>query len=133
MKRTLLMSCLLLATAATSAQTKIYRCGPDGRELTQKPCADGQKVDLRTGAAPTPADVKAAQDVAERDAKLARQLEQERQAREAQKPAPAAVIHAGGTPASAASAPKHKAKSKKKQVADSDKDFVAAAPVKKKP
>jgi len=132
MKRTLLMSCLLLATAATSAQTRIYRCGPDGRELTQKPCADGQKVDLRTGAAPTPADVKAAQDVAERDAKLARQLEQERQAREAQKPAPAAVIHAGGTPASAASAPKHKAKSKKKQTAKSE-DFVAAAPVKKKP
>jgi hypothetical protein len=131
MKRALLMSCLLLATAA-SAQTKIYRCGPDGRELTQKPCADGQKVDLRTGAAPpTPADVKAARDVAERDAKLARQLEQERHAREAQKPAPAAVIHGGGMPASAASAPKHKSKSKKKQVADSDKDFVAAAPLKK--
>ncbi|HEY2978210.1 MAG TPA: hypothetical protein VGJ35_09580 [Burkholderiaceae bacterium] len=131
MKRALLMSCLLLATAA-SAQTKIYRCGPDGRELTQKPCTDGQKVDLRTGAAPTPADVKAAQDVAERDAKLARQLERERQAREAQKPAPAAVIHAGGTPASAASAPSHKAKSKKKQAAKSE-DFVAAAPVKKTP
>jgi len=70
--------------------------------------------------------------VAERDAKLARQLERERQAREAQKPAPAAVIHAGGTPASAASAPRHKAKSKKKQAAKSE-DFVAAAPVKKTP
>jgi hypothetical protein len=131
MKRALWMSGLLLAMAAASAQTKIYRCGPDGRELTQKPCADGQKVDLRTGAAPAPADVKAAQDVAERDAKLARQLEQERHTREAQKPAPAAVIHGSGMPASAASAPKHKSKNKKKQVADSDKDFVAAAPVKK--
>ena len=133
MKRILLTTCLLLAASAASAQTKIYRCGPEGRELTQKPCADGQKVDLRTGSTPTPADVKAAQDVAERDAKLARQLEQERHAREAQKPAPAAAIHAGGEPASAASAPKHKSKSRKKQAAKDEKDFVAAAPVKKKP
>jgi hypothetical protein len=118
MKRTVLLTALLLLAATAMAQPKIYRCGPDGRELTQKPCSDGQKIDLRTGRTPSAADVAAARDVAERDAKLAQQLERERHAREAQAVPKAAAIHARGeppgTPASAASAAKGKSKKKPK-------------------
>ena len=88
MTRTLFTVCLLLASTA-QAQTKIYRCGPDGRELTQKPCSDGQQVDPRTGAAAVPASAKATQP-------------------EAQKPHATPLIRAVPAAGSAPSAPQHK-------------------------
>jgi hypothetical protein len=109
MRRALPLLMLVLAAAAQS-QT-IYRCGPEGRELTQKPCADGKKVDLRAPA-PSEADAAAARDVAERDARLAQQLQRERQAREAQATTKAASLGAAQPASAASSAAKGKKKGK---------------------
>ena len=126
MKRIALLSLWGLLIGAVQAQT-LYRCGPEGRELSQKPCADGQRIDY-AAREPTPAEQAAARDVAARDARLADQLQRERQAREAQPRPPAIVIHAGGQAASAASAPPHTKKKKKTKHKPASDGFITVAP-----
>ena len=67
-------------TIANSADQTVWRCGPDGRSYESQPCKDGRAIEL-PGARP-PADVLAAQRVAEADQRLAQQLRDERLQRE---------------------------------------------------
>lgn len=73
---------LLLAAAATAgADDRVYRCGPDGREYSQAPCAGGAVVDA---ADPRTADQRReAKSASARDARMAQDLIQERRARDA--------------------------------------------------
>lgn len=108
-----LLTLALMAGGSAAAQTEtrsaqIWRCGPEGRELRDAPCPEaaqrpGQRLDYEQ---PSAAQRGEARQVAERDARLARQLERERLAREAQAPRAAAGIHGRGRPPEpAASAP----------------------------
>jgi hypothetical protein len=108
-----LLTITLMAGGSAAAQTEtrstqIWRCGPEGRELRDAPCPEatqrpGQRLDYEQ---PSAAQRSEARQVAERDARLARQLERERLAREAQAPRGAAGIHGRGRPPElAASAP----------------------------
>lgn len=66
-------------TPAAFAQDVVWRCGPEGRSYSAQPCADG-----RTVAVADPRDEvqrAQAQEVAERERRLARQLGQERRQR----------------------------------------------------
>jgi hypothetical protein len=95
-----LPSILLLAaglhTAVHASAQTVWRCGPDGRSYESQPCKDGRAVEL-PGARPE-ADVLAAQQVAAADQRLARQLREERLARErellARGPGPAGLARA---------------------------------------
>jgi hypothetical protein len=110
--------CLLVATAlagclaaAHAAPQKIYRCGPDGRVLSQTPCKDGVDA-TRPVAQPTSDQREAARRAADTDKRLADQLARERRERDA---AAAGQRAAGFETApkpvsSAASAPKPKGK-----------------------
>ena len=69
-----------LPRVAVAASQGVWRCGPDGRSYESQPCKDGRAIEL-PGARP-PADVLAAQRVAEADRRLARQLRDERLQRE---------------------------------------------------
>ena len=104
---------LLLASAAGMAATTVYRCGQDGREYSQAPCADGQTLNVDD--ARSAEQRQQAQDAARREAKLGEQLTGDRLAREsaasrqgaagiAAKPRPVPA------PARHASAPEHKRK-----------------------
>lgn len=70
----------LLSCAAASAQERVYRCGPDGREYSQQPCAAGAAVDVAD--ARTAAQHRDALRVAARDIQLAKALTKERQQRD---------------------------------------------------
>ena len=82
--------CLMLGAAAlaqtTTQTTKVYRCGPEGKDLRDSPCP----ADPRAAAsavnfdAPSSADQAAARAHAQTDAKLAAQMERERQTAEAE-------------------------------------------------
>lgn len=69
-----------LHAGAQASNLTVWRCGPDGRSYESQPCKDGRALDL-PGARPE-ADVRAAQQVAAADQRLARQLREERLARE---------------------------------------------------
>ena len=69
-----------LPRVAVAASQGVWRCGPDGRSYESQPCKNGRAIEL-PGARP-PADVLAAQRVAEADQRLARQLSDERLQRE---------------------------------------------------
>ena len=71
----------LLPTLPASAQS-LWRCGPDGRTFTDRPCADGQA--LTGAAAPSLQAAAEAQAVAARERAALRTLAAERQARHAQ-------------------------------------------------
>lgn len=75
------------ATTASAQPQKIYRCGPDGRELSQQPCRDAKPAAAAPAAAPAPSpnesDRAAATERARRDAQLAEQMQREREAKEA--------------------------------------------------
>jgi predicted dienelactone hydrolase len=75
----LLLTASLQAGAQATTQT-VWRCGPDGRSYESQPCKDGRAIELP--GARTPADVLAAQRVAEADRRLAQQLRDERLERE---------------------------------------------------
>ena len=75
----LLLAAALHNTALATDQT-VWRCGPDGRSYESQPCKGGRAVEL-PGARP-PADVLAAQRVAQADQRLAQQLRDERVQRE---------------------------------------------------
>lgn len=83
MRVPLLLTALGLATATAHAappQT-VYRCGPDGRVYSQTPCADGKPVTIDDPRSAS--QQQAAREAAERDARLAKQLAEERRQREA--------------------------------------------------
>jgi hypothetical protein len=73
---------VLLIAGPLNAQT-VWRCGPEGRTYSDRPCTDGSTVahtDKRSDA-----EVRAAREVVARDQALARELH--RQNREAEKDA----------------------------------------------
>jgi hypothetical protein len=119
---------LLVGLAHTATAQTVYRCGPDGREYSQAPCAQGQAVDVSD---PRSAEQQAAAQKRARDDEAAgRTMERERRAREAA----AAPSQAGSfsrpvaaTSAKSASPPARK-KAKKKKHQDAEGDFKAVAP-----
>ncbi len=83
MKPLLVLMLLLAAglhTAAHATSQTVWRCGPEGRSYESQPCKDGRAIEL-PGARPE-AEVLAAQRVAAAEQGLARQLRNERLARE---------------------------------------------------
>jgi len=95
---------LALATGVALGQSQqVYRCGPDGRELSQQPCGVGQSTPLPS---PSAAERAAATERVRREAQLADGMERERLAREqAQTKANAHAINIGPAPATAATSP----------------------------
>lgn len=83
---------LVLAMGMASAQT-VYRCGPDGRQFSQQPCAGGAAVDLKVDR-PDESERQRAKDLADRDRALGERLEAERLQREEREQRSSAV--AGG-------------------------------------
>lgn len=139
MIRTALLVTLLCIGCVVDAATTIYRCGPGGREYSQRPCAEGtilEGTDGRTGAQRA-----AAARAVEQEKRKAAELERERLAEERlrkvvppiginglARPGDAAASAAEGTATKSLSG---KVKSKAKQPKES-KDFVAVEPVVKK-
>ncbi len=82
--------CILLSMATAGAHAQgVWRCGADGKQFSDKPCAQGralESLDARPAS-----DLAAAQDAAQREKALAAQLAQERQQREAQAPLAAGI------------------------------------------
>ncbi|MDO8418874.1 MAG: hypothetical protein Q7S90_02465 [Rubrivivax sp.] len=70
-------------TLLTAQAQAVWRCGPDGRTFSDRPCADGQPLQ-RAELADTrsAAQVQAAQEVVARERRLAENLRQERLERE---------------------------------------------------
>ena len=134
MKRAALVLMLCGAATLADAVTTIYRCGPGGREYSQRPCTDGSVVEGTDGR--TAAQRAAAVRVAEQEKRKAAELERERRTEEAKKVPPASEINGLARPAdAAASAPeasKKKASKDKSKDAKEPKDFVAVEPVTKK-
>ena len=134
MKRT--TAVLLLAGAATlaDAATTIYRCGPGGREFSQRPCTDGTIVEGTDGR--TAAERAAAVRIVEQEKRKAAELERERRAQESKnKVTPAVGINGLARPADDAASAAEGKGSKKKPVhvkVKPNKDFVAVEPVAKK-
>ena len=104
---------LLLATGCAQAQT-IWRCGPDGENYSQTPCAEGHA--LTTSTQRPASDLAQAKDLARSDKALAAQLRKERLVREKTAGAPAVGIGASRlkSPQAPASAPPSKARAKTK-------------------
>lgn len=75
----LIVGCLVGTPA--SAETAVYRCGSDGRAFSQAPCTDGRRVAVEADR-PSAAARREAEAVAQRDARLARDMAAERIARE---------------------------------------------------
>lgn len=70
----------LLCVCGAKADT-VYRCGPDGRQFSDQPCAEGTA--LQVDDSRTPAQQREAAEAAQRDAALAAQMTDERHEREA--------------------------------------------------
>ena len=135
MKRTSLILFLLGAAGMADAATTIYRCGPGGREYSQRPCLEGTVVEGTDGR--TAAQRAAAIRVTEQEKRKVAELERERRAEEAKKKiVPAGEINGLAKPVDeAASTPVRVTSKKKSAQAKSDKDsrdFVALEPVVKK-
>lgn len=66
----------LLATSAgiAAAQATVYRCGPDGRTFSEKPCTDGGGRTMNVDDSRTAAERDAAHAVAHREARIANSL-----------------------------------------------------------
>lgn len=75
---------IVLSKPGLAQNTKVYRCGPEGRELSQKPCDDGGQVLTPKIDQPDAEQRRQAAETAKRDAQLARQLERDRHQREAE-------------------------------------------------
>ena len=96
---------VLLAAGPLNAQT-VWRCGPEGKTFSDRPCTDGSTVgntDKRSDA-----EVRAAREVVARDQALARELH--KQNREAEKEA---ASHGSGLAGIAAPPPVVKPKASK--------------------
>lgn len=96
------------ATALAAPPQTVYRCGPDGRQYSQTPCADGRPVTVEDSRSAE--QQRAAKDVAARDSKQAEKLADERRQRDEAAKGQVAVGIKPAQDAAAASAPKRKAK-----------------------
>ena len=141
MKRSTLLLILIGAAGIADAATTIYRCGPGGREYSQRPCAEGTVVEGTDGR--TAAQRAAAVRVEAQEKRKLAEMERERLANEAKnKPAPAAEINGLARPWDAAASAPERGGTKKKAAKGKDgkddkdakapKDFVAIEPVVKK-
>ena len=73
---------LLLPVLGAQAQG-VWRCGPEGRSFSDRPCADGEPMRMAALAdRRSAAEVQSAREVAARERRLADSLRQERLARE---------------------------------------------------
>jgi hypothetical protein len=107
------LSSVVMAQSQTRS-TPIYRCGPDGRDLRDAPCPEAADKAPKTISfdQPSAADRRAAQELAQQEARRARELEVQRQQQEAEArrhAAPAIAIHGRGQPPAAAPAPSKQA------------------------
>ncbi|WP_144290133.1 hypothetical protein [Ideonella sp. A 288] len=109
---------VLWATAwPGSAQTTVYRCGPDGRQYSSSPCPGGKAVALDDTR--TDDQRQQAEDAAQREARLAKRLARERRDREASvRPGGAARLNAAPRPVAAAASKPTGAKRKKSKKGD---------------
>jgi len=81
MNRILVLALLLPALAAQAQD--VWRCGPEGRSFSDRPCADGKPMQMASLAdIRSAAEVHSAREVAARERRLAESLRQERLARE---------------------------------------------------
>lgn len=135
---TLLALAIAVVSHSVLAQnTKIYRCGAEGRELSQKPCSEGQVLPPLT-AAPDAERRRQAAEVARRDEQLGNRLAAERRQREADEARNAAGaigIYGRGKPASepepaasAAAKSAGKKHGKKANVTHKPEGFTAISP-----
>ncbi len=120
----------LLAAAAgvASAQKTVYRCGPDGREYSQRPCPGGSAFD-----ASDPRDAAQRAHARQLDAGERRRgtaLERERLARDAKAAGPAAARLDARPASPAASKPVPGARKKSTPTTSPDQrtDFTARGP-----
>jgi hypothetical protein len=104
----LLIAGAIAATRVAAADGTVYRCA-DGHSYSQQPCPAGQPVAVDD--ARTAAQRRDGEQVAQREAALAAQLQHEREAREAAPVSKAIGIGVPPKPAVAASAPRHHRKS----------------------
>ena len=133
----LALAIAVVSNGVLAQNTKIYRCGADGRELSQKPCPEGQVLIPKT-AAPDAEQVRQAQELARREEKLGNRMAAERRQREADEArnASGAIgIYGRGKPAlepvppaSAASKSAGKKHSKKVQTTHKPEGFTATSP-----
>ncbi|WP_140628212.1 hypothetical protein [Methylibium rhizosphaerae] len=75
--RALRWSCgawLALAAGVAAAQATIYRCGPDGRSFSEKPCADGSGRTMSVDDSRSDTELTAAREVEQRQARAAESL-----------------------------------------------------------
>jgi hypothetical protein len=139
MIRTGLLVALLFGAGVADAATTIYRCGPGGREYSQRPCADGTVVEGTDGR--TAAQRAQAARAIEQEKRRAAEMERERLAEERKKAATAIGINGLARPGDAAASAaegtktqtgKVKSKAKEPKESKEPKDFVAVEPVVKK-
>lgn len=79
-RRLLLLLALPFPLLAQTQQqkTRVYRCGPDGRQLSDRPCDGDLQGQERRHDVPSDADRRAAEARSRDDARQARRLERER-------------------------------------------------------
>jgi hypothetical protein len=77
--------CVAAAAQTQAQQAKIYRCGADGRDLRDSPCPVGSQASAAQIIfdQPSQAQSRGAREQMSKDAKLGRELEQDRQKQEA--------------------------------------------------
>ena len=144
MKRLPALLVLTIAVASTGAlaqNTKIYRCGADGRELSQKPCTEGA-VSTPDLTHPDAEQRRQAAEVVRREKELGERMAAERRQREAEQARHAAGaigIYGRGKPvaepepAASAASSARPAKKHHKKVAAKPADFTAISPKPAKP
>lgn len=130
--------CVTLAALSTNLvaqNTRIYRCGPEGRELSQMPCRDAQVLTPKVDT-PDAEQRRQAEQTAQREAQLGDKLEKERlqseqtAARNAAAAGPAG-IHGRGKPGEKveqSDATASENSGKKAQRERKPKAFVAVSP-----
>jgi hypothetical protein len=126
-----LLSLTMCSAAPALAASKVYRCGPDGREFSQIPCKEGRPVDTADERSAT--QQRDAQAVAASQTQLARRLEAERKAREAAAAGQGLAGIKPAPPVDAASAAKGKKKKRSKDGDEADTSTAAQLPPKPKP
>ena len=77
--------CVAAAAQTQAQQAKVYRCGADGRDLRDSPCPVGSPASASQILfdQPSQAQSRGAREQMSKDAKLGRELEQDRQKQEA--------------------------------------------------
>ncbi len=132
------LAALLLALALPdlpeAAAATVYRCGPDGREYRDSPCADGHAVDMADPRSPD--QVAEARRVAALERRLADRLAADRTARESAAAATSAGAGAGpsktgprtGAKPAAVSTPPRQRRARPSSRPEGEGTFRAVAP-----